>query len=89
MPDETIVDVWRSELTFRVDPASMDPVIFSRGEDGVDDTNYEDGDSAWYDANQQYTPPTVPSAYSDGDKYPRIYYYLGDGLTRKDDLGNL
>jgi len=35
----TVVDTWGHEITFRVDPATMKPVIWSCGRDGKDDTN--------------------------------------------------
>jgi len=35
----TVVDTWGHEIMFRVDPATMKPVIWSCGPDGKDDTN--------------------------------------------------
>jgi len=34
-----LVDTWGHEIMFRVDPATMKPVIWSCGRDGKDDTN--------------------------------------------------
>ncbi len=84
----TLVDIWGSEIKFRMDPDSLEPVVWSYGENKVDDTNfhnYHAGETAKYD----YTPPVPESEYTDANKYPRIYYYLGDGSSRRDDIGTL
>jgi prepilin-type N-terminal cleavage/methylation domain-containing protein len=85
---DTLVDMWEREIKFRVDPDSLEPIIWSFGENKVDDTNFQnyfDGETSKYN----YTAPAVPDAYTDGNKYPRIYYYLGDGRSRRDDIGTL
>jgi anti-anti-sigma factor len=78
-------DAWGSDLSFRADPQSLNPVIWSRGPDRVDDTNFEDPPGAY----TSYAPPPAPAAYSDPAKFPRTYYYLGDGRSRRDDISNL
>jgi prepilin-type N-terminal cleavage/methylation domain-containing protein len=84
----TIVDLWERELSIRINPNGDEPVIWSWGENGVDDTNFKqyfDGDTAGY----KYVPPGPPAGYNDADKYPRIHYYLGDGTNRGDDVTTL
>ncbi len=82
---QRLQDVWGSDLVLRVDPASLGPVIWSRGRDRVDDTNFEDPPATY----TRYTPPAPPAAYSDPAKFPRGWYYLGDGKSRGDDLRSL
>ena len=81
---DRLQEAWGSELSFRVDPRSLKPVIWSRGQDRVDDTNFGDPPSAY-----SYAPPAPPATYSDPAKFPRAYYYLGDGRSRGDDLSSL
>jgi prepilin-type N-terminal cleavage/methylation domain-containing protein len=78
-------DSWGSDIAFRVDPQGLRPVIWSRGRDRVDDTNFEDPPAKY----THYTPPAPPAIYADPAKYPRAYYYLGDGRSRGDDLSSL
>jgi hypothetical protein len=89
----TLVDLWEQEFKFRVNPDGLSPVIWSCGENKVDDTNFEDyfidNETGKYD----YTPPDRPAMCAEGanfeNKYPRVYYYLGDGTSRRDDIGSL
>jgi prepilin-type N-terminal cleavage/methylation domain-containing protein len=78
-------DGWGADIVFRVDPQNLKPVIWSRGWDGVDDTNFEDPPAKY----TRYTPPGPPPAFSNPAKFPRAYYYLGDGRSRADDLSSL
>ncbi|HOX04981.1 MAG TPA: type II secretion system protein [Planctomycetota bacterium] len=78
-------DPWGSDIVFRVDPRGLRPVFWSRGRDRVDDTNFEDPPASYTD----YAPPPPPAAYSDPLKYPRAYFYLGDGRSRGDDKSSL
>jgi hypothetical protein len=85
---DTLVDLWGTEIVFRVNPDGLEPVIWSFGDNKVDDTNFANyfaGETGKY----KYTPPGAPGVYNDANKYPRIYYYLGDGSSRNDDIGTL
>jgi len=82
---KTLVDRWGTEILFRLDPDGLEPVVWSCGANKVDDTNFHEyfaGETTKYD----YTPPAVHDDYKDADAYPRIYYYLGDGSSRRDDI---
>ena len=82
---DRLADVWGADLVFRVNPNGGGAVIWSRGPNGIDDTNFEDPAGTY----TKYAPPPPPAAYGDPLKYPRAYYYLGDGRSRSDDLSNL
>ena len=101
-PRDRMADIWGQDLKFRVKANTLSPVIWSTGRNKVDDTNFENyfditahpewKHTEWYsDAKYgtPYTPPDPPTKFSDGTKYPRAYFYLGDDAKRRDDLTNL
>jgi len=101
-PRDRLKDIWDQDLKFRVNPNTLAPVVWSRGRNKVDDTNFENyfditahpewKHTEWYSEAKYgtpYTPPDPPDNFTDAAKYPRAYLYLGDGVKRRDDLTKL
>ncbi len=79
---DTLVDLWGSVIVFRVNPEGMAPVIWSFGQNKVDETN----DGSVPSGRWMKKPPNQ-AVELDGDVVKKYYYY-GD-TTDGDDIGTL